>query len=373
MSRSALLLLSTLPLLFACTAGGGDDDDAPTCSDGSSFDDVQLSGLAYIDADSGDATIHDNSFDSGADTPIAGRSVRLFGADGITEGTSCEGGDFHFGDLSSGAYVLAPELDVDGNCMQRNCTQRFPEALTEGAVKIVTMGDSVPVVGHDELFPARLALLLGDLADIDNTNVAVGGTVSSQWLPGTSNFENRLAPELPDADVVVMSIGGNDIMANLDAGALQDPDAAVEQTYVIVAQIAENVRNTVAAMRDINPDIDVVYCIYVDYGQAAIFPWGIVANLVGQDEITSVLRTARESLSVEEGILIADLFGASHSLDDPLDDYLYDSLHFNDRGHTLYAEEVFMTLGGALIGDSPLGGQPRSDLGLAPSWSLGPE
>jgi lysophospholipase L1-like esterase len=372
MSRSALLFLASLILMFGCTPTDGDDDPA-ACSDGSDLTDIQLSGLTYRDADSADASIHDNSFDDSADTPIVGANIRLFGADGLSEGSSCEGGDFHFGDLDDGAYVVAPSLDVDGNCMQRNCTKRFPEALSEGAVKIVTMGDSVPVVGDDTLFPERLAALLGDLADIDNTNVAVGGTVSNQWLPGTANFESRLAPELPDADVVVMSIGGNDIMAIMDASALQDPEGAVDTANEIVQQIAENVRTTVAAMREINADIDVIYCIYVDYGQAEIFPWGLIGNLVGQDGITNVLRTARESLSVEEGILIADLFGASHSLSDPLDDYLSDSLHFNDRGHTLYAEEIFMTLGGALVGESPLAGQARTDIGVNPSWSLAPE
>jgi len=372
MSRSALLLLASLILMFGCTPTD-DDDDPAACSDGSDLTEIQLSGLTYRDADSADATIHENSFDDSADIPIVGASVRLFGPDGLSEGSSCEGGDFHFGDLSTGAYVVAPELDVNGNCMQRNCTKRFPEAIAEGSVKIVTMGDSVPVQGDPVLFPARLATLLGDIADITNTNVAVGGTVSSQWLPGTSHFDNRLRPELDDADVVVMSIGGNDIMASLDAGALQDPEGTVEATYELVEQIAENVRSIVDGMREINPNIDVVYCIYVDYGQAAVFPWDWVGNLVGQEAITSVLRTARESLSVEEDILIADLFGASHGLEDPLDDYLADMLHFNNRGHSLYAEEVFLTLGGALLGDSPLSGDARSDIGLEKSWSLAPD
>ena len=371
MFRTSVSLLFVLPLLCSCgPSDGTDDDDVSSCSDGESIDDVQLSGLLYVDADGSDASIHDNAFDDQEDTGIADVSVRLFGPDGVSEGRSCEGGDFHFGDLDDGSYVIAPDVDADGSCMQRNCTKRFPEALEAGTVKIVTMGDSVPVVGHDELFPSRLATLLGDLADVENTNVAVGGTVSPQWLPGTSNFENLLAPELDDADVVLMSIGGNDIMGSLDAGALQNPQGAIEDIYELVEEITENVRNIVAGMRAINPDIDVVYCIYVDYGQASVFPWGFVGNLVGQEEITNVLRTARESLGVEEDILIADLFGASHALEDPLDDYLSDYLHFNGRGHTLYAEEVFMTLGGALIGESPLSGQPRTEIGTNPSWSL---
>jgi lysophospholipase L1-like esterase len=370
MSRSALLLFTFLLLTLGCSPT---DDDVVDCSDGSYLDSVQLSGLLYVDADESDGSIHDNSFDSDSDTPIAGSTVRLFGDTNLmVEGRSCADGNFHFGDLSAGAYVVAPELDVDGNCMQRNCTKRFPQAIAEGSVKIVTMGDSVPVQGDPVRFPARLATLLGDIADITNTNVAVGGTVSSQWLPGTSHFDNRLTPELADADVVVMSIGGNDIMASLDVEALLDPEGTIEATYELVQQIAENVRSIVDGMREINADIDVVYCIYVDYGQAG-GNWNIIGNMVGQEAITSVLRTARESLSVEEDILIADLFGASHELEDPLSDYLADMLHFNDRGHSLYAEEIFLTLGGALIGDSSLGGQSRDNIGLSPTWSLAPE
>ena len=369
MSRLLLLLL-TLPLLLGCTVSADGNDDGGPCSDADSAGEVQLSGLAYVDADLTDASIHDSSFDAEADAPVAGARVQLFSADGVSEGTSCEGGDFQFGGLEDGIYVLAPELDAEGKCMQRNCTSRFPDALEDGAVKIVTMGDSVPVVGDDVRFPARLATLLDPLADIDNTNVAVGGSLSTEWLPGTSHFENRLAPEVEDADVVLISVGGNDILASLDASALQDPEGTVADTKDLVEQIADNVLATIEGIREINPDIDVVYCIYVDYGQAAMFPWGIIGNMVGQEAITDVLKTARDRLSIEEDILIADLFGASHGLTDPLDDYLSDSLHFNDRGHTFYAEEIFMTLGGALLGDSPLGGQPRSDIGLNKTWSL---
>lgn len=370
MFRPTLLFLPALLFTFSCTPAS-EEEPAPPCADGADLGEVQLSGLAYVDADGGDASIHDNSFDNEEDSPIAGAAVRLFGPEGVSENSSCAGGDFHFGDLDEGAYVVAPDIGADGNCMQRNCTSRFPEALASGTVKIVTMGDSVPVTGHDTLFPERLATLLGGIADIDNTNVAVGGTVSDEWLPGTPHFDSRLAPELSDADVVVMSIGGNDIMATLDVSS--GLEAAVQAAHDSVQGIADNVRATVAGMRDINPDIDIIYCIYVDYGQASIFPWGFIGDLVGQEEITAILRAARESLSVEEGILIADLFGASHALEDPLDDYLFDSLHFNDLGHTLYAEEIFLTLGGALIGDSPLGGQSRDNLGLTPTWSLAAE
>ena len=68
-----------------------------------------------------------------------------------------------------------------------------------GAIKLVTMGDSVPVVGDKPTFPDRLASLLGGLAPVENRNIAVGGTLSTHWLPGTSHCDNILLPEIADA------------------------------------------------------------------------------------------------------------------------------------------------------------------------------
>ena len=83
-----------------------------------------------------------------------------------------------------------------------------------------------------------------------------------------------------------------------------------------------------------------------------------------------MLESARETDTRDYDALLADLFGATYELDSSLDDYLYDSLHFNDRGQTFYAEEVFMALGGVLVGPSPLGGEPRTPLGLTRSYSF---
>jgi hypothetical protein len=65
--------------------------------------------------------------------------------------------------------------------------------------------------------------------------------------------------------------------------------------------------------------------------------------------------------------LLVDLYSAS--LDQPLDDLLYDPLHFNDAGQTFYAEEVLRALGGVRIGASPLS-HGRPSYGNDPSWSF---
>jgi len=51
---------------------------------------------------------------------------------------------------------------------------------------------------------------------------------------------------------------------------------------------------------------------------------------------------------------------------------MYDSLHFNNLGQTLYAEEIFKSLGGVLVGPSPLEFNQRSPLGLETAFSVTP-
>ena len=197
--------------------------------------------------------------------------------------------------------------------------------------------------------------------------MAVPGSLSTQWVPGTGYFEDKVKPNVADADVIIISVGGNDITSSLDISALQNIDKAIEDTYQLVSDIVENIRSMATEIRSINPDVDIVYCLYVDYGTATIQPWGLASQFLPEGTITNILVSAREQVPSDEGIILADLFGASQSLMSPLDEYLYDALHFNDKGQTMYAEEVFQSLGGVLIGPSPIGGAPNTPLNLNPN------
>ena len=134
--------------------------------------------------------------------------------------------------------------------------------------------------------------------------------------------------------------------------------------------MVRNVTEIIAAIREVNPDADIAYCLYADYSQASGDPiWGLVGSFIGPDTLGDVLRTARESFPTDMGnVLLVDLFGAAEGL--PLADYLYDQLHFNDLGHSFYAEEVFTTLGGVLIGPNPLGETGRTPLGLRRNYGV---
>ena len=359
-------------ILYACS-GSGDavDSGASSCETAEIGEGSGVSGLFYVDTDSADLSTYAAAMDEN-DLPLAGIELALQGSDGSHESTSCEDGSYAFGDLAEGTYVLSPVFP-DAECQQRNCPKRTLDAIADGHIKIVTFGDSVPVEGTSPFFPERLAELLSPLADVENKNVARGGSISAQWLPGTTNYENRLRPQVDDADLVIASIGGNDIMSHLDASALADPEGALEEIAALVSEIVDNVVTIADALREENPDVDFLYCLYVDYGSAtSTYPWSLADQFLPEGAIASLLENARSQVPKDGNLLMADLFGASQALDDSLDDYLYDSLHFNDRGQTLYAEEIFKTLGGILIGESPLGGEPRSPLGLEKNYSFAP-
>jgi lysophospholipase L1-like esterase len=329
----------------------------------------------YTDSNANDVSTYAGGFEPGSDDPTEGVTAELLGLDaGSGTATSCSDGQLGFADLEDGVYLVVPSFP-EGVCSQKNCPARLPIAIREGEVKIVTFGDSVPVVGDAPFFPERLADLMAPLATIDNQNVAVGGTVSDNWLPGTPHFENRLAPHIDDADVILISLGGNDLLAFLQTKVnniqeiLNNLEAVLEEVRQEIERVVENIFTTVAAIRERNPNVDIVYLLYADYSLATSNQlWSAVNGFVGAEVVHDVLETARDGIPPDENVVLVDVFGATEGL--PLDDYLFDALHFNDRGQTLYAEEIFQTLGGVLVGPSPLGGDPRTPLGAERSYGV---
>lgn len=309
-------------------------------------------GHVYRDVDASDLSRYAGGF-SRADTPIEGTILRLLGSD--LEVESCPGGEYTFPALD-GLFVVAPQAH-EGDCSQRNCATRFPVAIEEGLVKIVTLGDSVPVLGATETFPARVAELVSGLVDVEELNLAVSGTQSSDWTPGGARFE-QVREELLDADVVLVSLGGNDVL-NLAATAdLNDPLGLLMSAQATVDQVASNVRDIAAEIRVENPDADVVFCLYPDYSQATETPPWSDLGILPPGIVSSLLVRARDNFTPQDDIVLVDLFGLTPQLPLPLDDYLDDALHFNDVGHDLYAHEVFRALGGVIVGASPLATEP---------------
>lgn len=325
----------------------------------------------YHDIDKSDRSSHVAGI-TADDEPATAR-LMSFGADGSSQPLEdCGGGRYATEMLDDGVHLIHFADENDQVCATGNCPRRFTQRLAAGRpVKMVTFGDSIAVVGDRPLFPERLAQMFSALGEVENQNLAIGGTTSEDWLPTTSYFVDRVIPNISDADLIVLTMGGNDILAYVSAlGIPNDIPAAVDGARDVVRQVVDNVTEIIAEIRAINPDADIAYCLYADYSQATGHPvWGLVGNFLGADTVGSILELARDSIPRDlPGLLLVDMFGAAQGL--PLHEYLYDQLHFNARGQALYAEELFMTLGGVLVGPSPMTDFGRSPLGLERNYGL---
>jgi lysophospholipase L1-like esterase len=332
---------------------------------------VAIHGLFYLDDDESERSTYTGGPTSD-DAQFQGGIV-VIGND-AAEAETCDDGSYVVTGLEDGVVLAQPVIEEGRRCTTANCPGRFAGAIADDRRPVmVTFGDSIAVIGDQPMFPERIRTLFAGLTDIDNRNVAVGGSTSVDWLPERRYFGERLAPHLEDADLLIITIGGNDILQYVSGlGIPNDIPAAVEGARQVVLRVIENMTEILAAIRAVNPDADIAYCLYADYSQATEHPiWGLVGNFLGPDTVADILELARRNFPTDdEHLILIDMFGAAQGL--PLHDYLYDQLHFNDLGQSLYAEEVFETLGGVLVGESPLGSTGTSPLGLRRSYGVSP-
>ncbi len=330
--------------------GGGGE----ACASIDTHEGAPIRGWIYDDLGAPDVSMHVAGYDPAVDVAIAGMEVALLSTAGEEVTVTCDDGGFAFEDAGFGARIVAPAFETGTICNSRNCPHRLIEAIREGGVKIVTFGDSVPVIGSSVTFPAHLGERINAFAPTTSVNVAVGGTTSPQWLPGTNLFETKLLPEVAGADVVIASIGGNDLLeyANNALSGAGGLTGAIEGAALKVQEIMANVLLTFTEIRKSNPDVDLIYCLYPNYAESAI--WGDMLNVFPGVQgmvvglIADALDQVRAEIDPNADIVLVDFFAA---MDAPLlDDLLYDQLHFNDAGHVFYADEIFRTLGGVVLG-----------------------
>lgn len=381
------LMMVSLVLFAACAEDGdtsssveaennngsgdeGDDDpdggdETPVCDQTAAQQEPALTGQVYTDDDESDRSLYTGTFNVAADTPEANLPVTLLGSTGEVGGATCSDGSFAFGGLADGNYLSSVEWPDGVLCQTRNCPHRVPGAAASNSLTLVTAGDSVPVVGSDVLFPERLTELFGAITTVTSTNVAVAGTVSDDWVPGSEYFETRLGPHIQGADVIIVSLGGNDFMRYASEG-LTNANAAIDGLPEFIREVMDKLLATIDEIRARNPNVDIVYLLYPDYAQSDLWAqqFGFAISVI-QPLVEQALNQILDELPMEEDIVLVDMYGYfAQNADLDVDDYLYDQLHFNDRGHQLWAELIFRTLGGVVVGESPIGLQ--TNYGLAP-------
>ena len=370
---------STEPLNIAGHTEQADTDpDIDNCIELSSP--VMVSGTFYEDADLSERSAYTGGM-TDEDPLITPNLIVMGAASSEYEISTCDDGRYEIGGLADGSYLIAPNLE-DRQCSTNNCSRTFAKAMQEnGSAVVVTFGDSLAVYGERPLFPERFASLMAGIGEIQNRNVAVSGSTSSDWLPNGNYFRNRLSPHLESAELIVITIGGNDFaqLINNAATFLANPSAAAGAAREAVQQAIENLKIIITAIREVNPEVDIAFCLYPDYTQATGTIWSTINNFLGQGELSNIITEAREAFPNEErNLILVDVFGAAQGLS--LKEYLYtqpngqvDPLHFSAKGQVLYAEELFKSVGGILLGDSPLGELGNSPLGTDRDFGFTPQ
>ena len=328
-----------------------------------------LRGRVFVDLDADTLSRHLIGYAPSVDVPVERPVVELLRPDGgpRLRARSCADGRYGFdaATLAPGDYLRAlPEaVERPGQVASSNQAYRLPRALQEGSVQVVSIGDSVPRVGPQPWFSARLSARLEAFgATVEDQNVAVPGSRSNEWLPGTAYFEDWLGPLLPEADVVLISLGGNDFFQLADQSPKEQPDlVALQREFeAAVAQVLENIDVIVSELRRRAPQADLVWVLYPNYASSGIWETRVGKDYIGLVNFLLVrtLRQVRAKL-VRNRVLVVDMLEATR--DEELDPLLFDEVHLSAAGHARYADEIFWTLGGvalqegaAVVGDVAL-------------------
>lgn len=227
--------------------------------------------------------------------------------------------------------------------------ERRAAVLTEGD-DVVLIGDSLATVSpptYGDLLPDASAA--EGVAGVTTTNLAEPGTATADWLPGAPLFESRLRPALADAEVVLVSVGGNDLQEALGggdgigatAGALDQADAA----YEAVDRSGRNLARTFAAIRDANPDAQIVYVGYPDYSSAEA--WRERIGLSGSLALGAGLSALRGAAEEAGPDALIDMTSATSERRGGVDPLLADTEYLSPAGHRFYAERIAAALAGS--------------------------
>lgn len=267
--------------------------------------------------------------------------VRIVTPEAVHDGTSCDDGSFR---VRAGISPFFVDVMPERRVTTVNDTRFLVDALAAGDVNMVVFGDSIPVYGPVPWFPNVLRDKFKAYGDVTLTNVAIAGTRSLDWKPGTNNFEQRLRPELGQADLVVFSLGGNDLREFAEGLDPANITARIGELAPLIDEIEGNLAEIISEVRTESPDADIVWILYPNYAKTDY--WGGLLgdyqsagiNLLN-NQLTGVRRTM-----AQEDIVLADMLAAT--ADEDLDLLLSDPLHLSVSGHAFYAAEIFKTLGG---------------------------
>ena len=215
--------------------------------------------------------------------------------------------------------------------------------------RVVVIGDSLATEApptYADLLPAAAAK--EGAKGVETVNLAEPGTTSADWLPGTPLFEERLAPELPATDLVLITVGGNDLEAGIGAtdgvGALSSGASSADAAFEAIEASGRNMRKTFAAIRRANPEAKIAYVAYPDYSAASAWQQnGSGATLALGVALGSLLDAARDA----GPDAVVDMLAETAAREGGVDPLLAaDPEYLGPAGHQFYAERIAALLAG---------------------------
>lgn len=212
--------------------------------------------------------------------------------------------------------------------------------LLEGGERVLFIGDSLAVQAPPN-YPELLPAALRDRArDVETVNLAEPGATADDWKPGSELFSQRLAPELGTADLVVVTLGGNDLEQGLGASdgldGLSSGSGSSGAAFAAIERFGAGLGRIFTAIRKRAPDARIVYVGYPDYSEATAWrqatgSLGIVALRIGLSSLLDAAGGADPDLLVDMGPATARA---------GVDAMLADTEHLSAAGHQLYARRL---------------------------------
>ena len=256
----------------------------------------------------------------------------------------CLGGDDGT-DSADPAYTSAS----DGGKADEPAADPKPAPLLGDNDRVVLIGDSLATEApptYADLLPAAAAKHGAE--GIETVNLAEPGTTSADWLPGTPLFDERLAPELADADLVLITVGGNDLEAGIGAtdgvAALSTGASSANAAFEAIEASGRNMRKTFAAIRKANPETKIAYVAYPDYSAASAWQENGSAATLALGVGLGALRDAARDAGPDAVVDMLAETGAREGGVDPL--LADDPEYLGPAGHRFYAERIAASLAG---------------------------
>ncbi len=221
----------------------------------------------------------------------------------------------------------------------------------EGQLKLVALGDSITfgtgLEPGDEPFPS----LIGD-GQLEVTNLGVPGATSTDLVNSLGSF----SAHLQDADVVTLTIGGNDLLQNeMMATILNTQEIHVTneelaaEVQAIVATYTQNLQTIIAAIRAQTDAPIVLYTIYNPFGPSED-PFAQALHGLGEQVMTA-MNTAIHAVSGPSGSLVANAYASFSTQQATL--ISADRIHPNANGHQILAALADQLLADLLVPPAP--------------------